>query len=110
MDLPAKIVVVVVIVIIALIVITLAKKTHKESLLCNCERNEAAATAWITPQPACVTRWRGQSPFGGPNAPCSYRAMNPYFPIYGSAMPIALRDGIVDAPISRMVGDHVPPE
>lgn len=80
------------------------------SVACMCGRDEAARAAWTSSQPACPERWSGLSPLKHPSRACSYRALNPFFPIYGAALPITLGDEIVDAPISRMVGDHVPPE
>ena len=98
----------------------------KESLHCDCARHNAAYYAW-DPQAKigsqsdpfnssgikpCLTRFSGQMPYRHPRAACSAHMYNPFWPPFGSAGAYITTSGspYIDVPISRMIGDHVPPE
>lgn len=92
----------------------LCHQDGRESLNCNCSRLEAAQAAWdpnakLKP---CPTRYIGNMPYRHPNAACASPVYNPFWPPFGSAgsfMPTS-ESRYIEVPISRMIGDHVPPE
>jgi hypothetical protein len=84
----------------------------QESLHCDCARTEASRVGYADSLPLCPDRYVGQTPFGDPRGPraCRSPMYNPFWPPYGAAGEYKTPGGVVDIPISRMIGDHVPPE
>lgn len=60
--------------------------------------------------PYCEDRYRGSSPFLPPNRKCYVGSYNPFWAPYGDGGVVSDVGPYFDVPISRSIGDHVPPE
>jgi hypothetical protein len=60
--------------------------------------------------PYCEDRYRGISPFLPPNRKCYTGSYNPFWAPFGDGGIMSEVGPYFDVPVSRMIGDHVPPE
>lgn len=103
---------IVAIIVLILIMYHMRTSHPQENLHCDCARTEASRVGYASSLPLCPDRYVGQTPFGDPRGPraCRSPMYNPFWPPFGAAGDYPTPSDVVDIPISRMIGDHVPPE
>jgi hypothetical protein len=115
------IVLAIVLIIVVLVVMCRAHNSTSEGLYtaCDCVHKRDALLAYDVgaegqglPQglPYCEDRYRGISPFLPPNRKCYTGSYNPFWSPYGDGGVVSEVGPYFDVPVSRMIGDHVPPE
>jgi len=62
--------------------------------------------------PECDRQTARDNPYGHPDGPyaCRDLVLNPYWPPFGAAGEYVSANGAPDVPITKSIGDHVPPE